>query len=252
MGTAIFVQNFIMHSEAFQSIVNHRRSNRKFNPDVEVPEEVIQKSLERATLSPNSSNMQLWEFHWIHDKELLKEFVPLCLGQNAAKTAKELVVFVTRRDLYKKRAKWNLSQITQHLEGREPNPIEKNGLQYYGKVMPLLYGRDIFGIHTLVRRFVCFFGGLFKPFMRFGGRTDQRIMVHKSCALAAQTFMLSISAEGFHSCPMEGFDKWRVRRKLGLPIGAEINMIISVGLGTEPGIWGPRFRVDNNEVIIKH
>jgi nitroreductase len=51
---------------------------------------------------------------------------------------------------------------------------------------------------------------------------------------------------------MEGFDKWRVRRKLGLPLGAEINMIISVGKGTEPGVWGPRFRVDNNEVIIKH
>jgi len=119
-------------------------------------------------------------------------------------------------------------------------------------VMPLLYGRDLLGIHTLLRRSICFFGGLFKPFMRFGGRTDQRIMVHKSCALAAQTFMLSIAAEGFHTCPMEGFDKWRVRRALGLPWGAEINMIVAVGKGTEPGIWGPRFRVDNEEVIIKH
>jgi hypothetical protein len=149
-----------------------------------------------------------------------------------------MVVFVTRRDLYKKRAAWNKAQILKHLEGREPNKIEQNGLNYYGKVMPLLYGRDIFGIHTLIRRFICFFGGLFKPFMRFGGPTDQRIMVHKSCALAAQT--------------LEGFDKQRVRRKLGLPLGAEINMIVSVGKGTEPGIWGPRFRVDNSEVIIRH
>ncbi|MCF8221374.1 MAG: nitroreductase family protein [Cryomorphaceae bacterium] len=241
-----------MHSEAFQSIVEFRRSNRKFDPAIEVPEEVMMRSLERTVLSPNSSNMQLWEFHWIHDKKLIQEFVPLCLGQNAASTAKELVVFVTRRDLYKRRARWNKEQILTHLGDREPNKIEKNGLNYYGKVMPLLYGRDMFGIHTLIRRSVCFIGGLFKPFMRFGGRTDQRIMVHKSCALAAQTFMLSIAAEGFHTCPMEGFDKWRVRRKLGLPLGAEINMIISVGKGTEPGIWGPRFLVDNSEVIIKH
>jgi nitroreductase len=141
-----------MHSSAFQSIVEFRRSNRKFDPEVEVPEAVMQSSLERATLSPNSSNMQLWEFHWIHDKARLEAFVPLCLGQNAASTAKELVVFVTRRDLYKRRAKWNKDQILKHIGDREPNKIEKNGLNYYGKVMPLLYGRDLLGIHTLLRR----------------------------------------------------------------------------------------------------
>ena len=241
-----------MLSENFEEIVQRRRSNRRFDPDFIVADEIIEKSLKRAILSPNSSNMQLWEFHWIHDKARLEAFVPLCLGQNAASTAKELVVFVTRRDMYKRRAKWNKDQILKHIGDREPNKIEKNGLNYYGKVMPLLYGRDLLGIHTLLRRSICFFGGLFKPFMRFGGRTDQRIMVHKSCALAAQTFMLSIAAEGFHTCPMEGFDKWRVRRALGLPWGAEINMIVAVGKGTEPGIWGPRFRVDNEEVIIKH
>jgi nitroreductase len=76
-------------------------------------------------------------------------------------------------------------------------------------------------------------------------------MVHKSCALAAQTFMLSIAAEGFHTCPMEGFDELRVKRALGLPRGAEINMIIAIGKGTEAGIWGPRVRVPNEEVILE-
>ena len=76
-------------------------------------------------------------------------------------------------------------------------------------------------------------------------------MVHKSCALAAQTFMLSIAAEVFHSCPMEGFDEKRVKKALKLPRGAEINMIISVGLGTEEGIWGPRFRLENKEIVFK-
>ena len=100
-----------MYSEAFQEIVEYRRSNRKFDPQIEVPEDVMQRSLERTILSPNSSNMQLWEFHWIHDRKMIEEFVPLCLGQSAAKTAKELVVFVTRRDLYKQRARWNRAQI---------------------------------------------------------------------------------------------------------------------------------------------
>jgi nitroreductase len=63
--------------------------------------------------------------------------------------------------------------------------------------------------------------------------------------------MLSVAAEGFHTCPMEGFDNWRVKRSLGLPLGAEINMIISVGKGTEEGIWGPRFRVPYDEVVFE-
>lgn len=49
-----------MFSKEFDEIVNFRRSNRKFDPNIEVPNDVIQKSIERAVLSPNSSNMQLW------------------------------------------------------------------------------------------------------------------------------------------------------------------------------------------------
>jgi nitroreductase len=90
---------------------------------------------------------------------------------------------------------------------------------------------------------------LFRPMTRMGGVNDTRIVVHKSCALAAQTFMLSIAAEGFETCPMEGFDQVRARKALGLPRGAEVSMIISVGKGTEKGIWGERLRVPYEGVV---
>ncbi|MEY4058652.1 MAG: hypothetical protein RLZ50_1864, partial [Bacteroidota bacterium] len=121
----------------------------------------------------------------------------------------------------------------------------------YGKLMPLAYRSDIFGVFAFIRRCMSFFMGLTKPFIRFGGKADQRITVHKSCALAAQTFMLSIAAEGFESCPMEGFDQVRVKKQLNLPRGAEINMIISVGKGTNDGVWGPRFRIPYEEVVFE-
>jgi nitroreductase len=238
-----------MNSE-FQRIIEFRRSNRSFDPNVKVPEEIIRLSLERAILSPNSSNMQLWEFYWISSEKALKEFIPLCLNQQAARTAKQMVVFVTRKDKWRERAKWNLERVKETIQG-EPSKLQKGGLNYYGKIMPLLYKNDIFGFYSLVRRSISFFMGLRKPFFRTGGSANQRIMAHKSCALAAQTFMLSIAAEGFHSCPMEGFDEKRVKRALSLPRGAEINMIISVGLGTEDGIWGDRFRVPYEEVVFK-
>ncbi|NBP75804.1 MAG: nitroreductase family protein, partial [Crocinitomicaceae bacterium] len=116
-----------MFSKEFDEIVNFRRSNRKFDPNIEVPNEVIQKSIERAALSPNSSNMQLWEFYWIHSKEELEKFIPLCLDQLAAKTAKEMVVFVTRKDKWKSRAKWNLDMVKSTIVG-EPNKAQKMGM----------------------------------------------------------------------------------------------------------------------------
>lgn len=240
----------MLYSKEFQEIVAYRRSNRKFDQNVEVPDEVIRKSLERAVLSPNSSNMQLWEFHWLRSEELRKLFVPLCMDQQAAKTAKQMIVFVTRRDKWKERAQWNLQKIKETIKG-EPSPIQEKAIKYYGTIMPLLYRQDPIGFMNFVKRIISFFVGLTRPFFRSGGKAQQRIMVHKSCALAAQTFMLSIAAEGFHSCPMEGFDEIRVKRVLGLPRGAEINMIIAVGKGTDAGVWGPRFRVPNEEVIIE-
>jgi len=239
-----------MYSEEFQNIVEFRRSNRSFDPSVEIPDKVIENSIKRGILAPNSSNMQLWEFYWIKSREELNALVPLCLDQSAAKTAKHMVVFVTRRDLWRSRAKWNYEKINSTIDGT-PNTLQKRGLDYYKKLIPFIYLNDPLHIVTFFRRTVSFFGGLTKPFYRLGGIHDQRIVVHKSCALAAQTFMLSVSAEGYHSCPMEGFDKKRVKKKLNLPYGAEINMIVSVGKGTEKGVWGPRYRVPYEDLVHK-
>jgi nitroreductase len=236
-------------AELFHSIIERRRSNRKFDPNTSVPDEVIKRSLERAILSPNSSNMQLWEFYIIKSNEKKKKFVSYCLNQSAARTAQQFVVFVTRQDLWRKRAKWNIERIKESTDGNPENLLIKRGLDYYGKLMPITYFNDWLGIAGALRWLICNIIGLFRPMMRFGGKSDQRVMVHKSCALAAQTFMLSIAAEGYDTCPMEGFDKVCVKRELNLPWNAEINMIVAIGKGTEQGIWGKRFRVPYNEVV---
>lgn len=45
--------------------------------------------------------MQLWEFFQITRPELIARVAGACLGQPAAATASEIVVFVTRQDLYR-------------------------------------------------------------------------------------------------------------------------------------------------------
>lgn len=238
----------MLQQNEFETIVQRRRSNRRFDEAIPVPDQVIEKALQHAILAPNSSNMQCWEFYWIKSAAEKEKFAAYCLGQGAARTAQQLVVFVTRGDLWKKRAKWNRDRILESIQGA-PNKLQQRGLDYYGKLMPLAYGNDPIGILSSIRRIISFFGGATKPFMRFGGRADQRITVHKSCALAAENFMLSIAAADFDSCPMEGFDAKRIKKALRLPCGAEINMVIGVGKGTSEGVWGPRGRIPYEEVV---
>ena len=90
--------------KTFEEIVHYRRSVRHYQ-NVEIDAEKVKHCIELATLSPNSSNMQLWEFYHVTEPEILKKLAVACLSQEAATTAKQMVVFVTRQDLHRKRAK---------------------------------------------------------------------------------------------------------------------------------------------------
>ena len=67
--------------------IKDRRSVRKYKED-KIDAEKVKKCIENATLAPNSSNMQLWEFIHITDKNILKKIAHACFNQNAAKTSK--------------------------------------------------------------------------------------------------------------------------------------------------------------------
>ena len=227
--------------------IDYRRSVRVYDAEKSIDTEVVKKCLEQAVLAPNSSNMQLWEFYHITSPDTLKKLVPLCLGQNAAKTAKQMVVVTVRKDLWRKRAKANLDHLNTIFPPKpagEQSRREKMARNYYGRLIPFIYN-DLLGIFRYITILVL---GLFKPIYREVRKKDIRVVAHKSAALAAQTFMLSMAAEGYDTCPMEGSDTWKVKKLLGLPMGAEVNMIISCGIRNPEELYGERFRVPFDEV----
>jgi len=237
--------------QVFNTIVNSRRSVRKYDNTKPFDPDAVKRSLERAVLAPNSSNMQLWEFYRVRDEAAKKELATYCLGQSAATTAEELVVFVTRRDKFRERAKANLQHNQEHYPKEEHPNGYKGIIMYYKRLTPFLYFHDPLDIVGWFKSLMMFVTGFFRPTPRLGRLPHTRIVLHKTLALAAQTFMLSIKAEGYDTCAMEGFDEWRVKKMLKLPRQAEVSLVVSVGAGTEEGIWGKRFRVPNEEVIFE-
>ena len=241
-------------SKTVTEAIQYRRSVRKYKQE-EIDEEKIKKCIENATLAPNSSNMQLWEFYHITDKKILQKLSKACFDQNAAKTAVNMVVFVTRRDKWKVRAKQNLHFLEKMFDKQEKTGIDvarrrKVSRRYYKKLMPTIY-TDFFGLIGFYKKILSIFIGLFRPIYREVLYTDQKVIIHKSMALAAQNFMLSMSEIGYDTCPMEGSDTSRVKKILNLPRKAEINMIVGCGVRSEKGVYTERFRVPFNEVYRK-
>ena len=76
-------------SEAIQ----YRRSVRVFKNKI-IEDHKVKECIRLASLAPTSSNMQLWEFYHITSPKILEQLTEACLGQNAAKTAQQMVVVV--------------------------------------------------------------------------------------------------------------------------------------------------------------
>ncbi|GAM78018.1 protein ydjA [Vibrio ishigakensis] len=233
-------------------LVNTRRSVRKYDQEHDFDSTAVDKALELTLLSPNSSNMQLWEFHRVVTPEIRAELSEICMGQNAAKTANELVVFVTTPDKWQQRAQMNAAQVRKNFEGRPMDSIAKRATKYYEKLIPFVYSNDGLGIKGLARKVMMTFMGMKKPTYREVMKEDLRVCLHKSTSLAAMTFMLAIRDQGYDTCPMEGFDSVRAKKLLGLGKNDEITMIVSVGKRTEEGIYGDRHRVPSESVIFTH
>jgi len=229
--------------------IEYRRSIRKFDPEKELDVNVVKKCLINATLAPNSSNLQLWEFYHITDKNLLSKISESCFGQPAAKTAKQIIVTVVRKDLWKNRANDNLNFFKSKKDSLSDKEF-KLTQRYYKKVIPFVY-KDFLGILSLSKYLFAFIVGFFRVMYRQLKRSDTRIVAHKSAALASQNFMISMAGFSYDTCPMEGFDSIKIKRILNLNSKSEINMIIGCGIRLEEGVYGERFRIPFEKVYYR-
>ena len=230
----------------FFDLVKKRRSVRKFSNE-NVPDEVILKALKTALLAANSSNLQPWEFYWVKDDNKKEDLIKACFSQNAAKTAQELIVAVSRIDTWKRNRNLILKNYKE--KGKLIPIVEK----YYNKVIPLSYTHDRIGLLGVLKKILSFFigiVGLFKPVARGPiFKHDVFEIVTKTTALACQNFMMALVAQGYDSCPMEGFDHKRVKKILNLNNKSHVVMVLGVGKSDTKGIYGERFRIDEDLVI---
>lgn len=229
----------------FFEVIEKRRSIRKFQEKI-FPSELVEKALAAAVLAPNSSNTQTWDFHWPQNHELHKKIVEACLSQSAARTATQLIV-VTADPKNWKRSQAGLIQWVK--DAKAPKGV----VMYYEKLIPLTYSWGFLNLFAPLKFVLSFVTGLFRPSLRgpYTRRDIQEVAI-KSAALAAENFVLAITALGGATCMMEGFDEQRVKRALKLSCTTRVVMVIGIGYEGERGTWGPRYRLPIEQVVHVH
>lgn len=240
-----------MNKMTLIEILNYRRAVRHFDDQQPLDTEVVRQCLRAAQLSPTSSNLQLWEAYHIVTPELKAKISEACLGQIAATSADQFVVFVVRRDQVKDHAQRALAFELGNVERYSPESRwvhrKKRYETYYRKLIPFLYARGC-GLVGGVRKLLSSVIGLSRPMLRAVGEMDIKAENHKNCMLVAQTFMLAMAERRYDTCPLGGFDAHRISRLLDLPRGAEVSLVVSCGIRSERGVWGDRFRLPFDEV----
>lgn len=231
--------------------IRYRRSVR-VQSDVPIDSALVKACIANATLAPNSSNMQLWEFYHITSEEANKNIKAACFNQPAARTAQQLIIPVVRMDLWKQRIQALKEDLIAGFEkAKERNPEkEAKAIAYLDDEMPEIYQKkswwENFRLQRNIRQ-----QGKTKAVYREVSACDLRIIGQRSTALAAQNFMISMAEVGYDTCPMEGYDSLRIKEILGLPDAAEINMVIGCGIRAENGIYGDQFRLPLEDVYFE-
>ena len=235
----------------FDKIVRIRRSVRRYK-NTDINDDDVKDSILHASLAPNSSNLQLWEFYHVTSEKLMNKISEACFNQPAARTANQFVVIVTRKDLWNKRRIFNINTIKNKTLNASDKSLKNRdlALKYYKYLIPTIY-KEFFGLLGYIRYINAMIIGLFRPIYRQVTNSDMRVVAHKSSALAAQNFMLSMTSKGYDTCPMEGFDSLRVKRILSLPYSSEINMVISCGIRDDEGVYGKQIRVPFDDIYFK-
>ncbi len=238
-----YSEKTVAHLPEFEAVVRARRSIRKFKSEA-VPDNVIQKALDLALIAPNSSNLQSWEFYWVKTPELRVKLNTAFLSQPAVQTAPALIVAVARTRTWDR----NRNLMLEYFE--KQSNVPKAAVDYYKKLVPMVYNNGFFGIWGLLKSFLVALVGVARPVPREPfSQSALQTWAAKSCALACENLMLALTAQGYDSCPMEGMDSRRVSKALKLPRDAIVVMGLAIGKRADGGLYGPQIRFDSKLFI---
>lgn len=201
----------------FNEILLRRRAINYFDPDRDVPEDLLRTVLEDAAKAPSSYNLQPWKVKVLRDPKLKATLQELAFNQPKVSEAPVVLMILADREAWKENAANFERQFEALVEAGMYKTEDKE--QFLGATSHLY------------------------------GRNDEaaQAFANKNAGLFAMSLMYAASHHGLHTHPMDGFNHDAVKEKFGIPDQYWIPMLICVG-HQKPGMEihpkGWRFSVD--------
>lgn len=170
--------------------IKDRRAEKIFDPSFTISDQNILELLEKAILSPTAFNLQNWRIVNVRDTTLRQKIREVAWNQEKVTDASHL--FVLCADL---------------------NAWSKDPARYWAGAPQMYQDMLIPAIDVYYRD---------KPQV-------QRDEAMRSCGLIAMSIMLLAQEQGWHSCPMDGFDFDAVGKLINLPNDHVVAMMVAIG-----------------------
>ena len=205
----------------FDSIIDQRRSVRKFLKDDVIDDNIMKKMLQHAQKSPSSFNLQPYKGIVVRDIEQKMALSETMLGIGNIDRVKDAAMTIVF--LADKKPTRNTKKLMKLEMDAGKNPEYVHSLP---AKMSFLAGNGV--VAMKIKQAATH---LLSPLKGMPIVEPVDNWSTKNTVIAAQTLMLSAAAHGYASCPMEGFDARRLAYLLNIPLeDYSIPLVVSVGL----------------------
>ena len=205
----------------FKDITQNRRAINFFDPNTDVPQNLIEKMVALAAQTPSSFNLQPWNLMVLRDKEEKTKLKALAWDQ--PKVAEAPVVFIVLAD----RLGWQKGNPTfeklweQNLASGAMQPAQR---EWFESATGSLYN--------------------WSPEANLA-------FAAKNAGFFAMSLMYAATSLGLESHPMDGFDHEGVKQAFNIPDQYWVPLLLAVGY-RKPGLelHLPKWRKTYDDIVV--
>jgi nitroreductase len=180
--------------KSLTSVILDRRATPHFDPQQDVPEDVLRAILLLAGQAPSGYNLQPWRFVVVRDPENRKRLQRVAYGQPKVAEAPVVIIALGEKKEFQERAEEIfLGGVERGLGSKEKvDDLKRQALDFVTSM-------------------------------------DLDMWVNRHVMIAVTTMMYVAEAYGFDTAPMEGFDPDGVRSEFGIPSTAAVVALLGIG-----------------------
>lgn len=205
----------------FSEIFKQRRSVNFFDPDKDVPPELLKKAIELAATSPSSFNLQPWNIIEVRDMAKKEKLRKLAWDQPKVTEAPVVLIFLSDME------GWNANS---HVFEKNFEEFKKAGIMKEEQREWLAGScRSLYGL------------------------SDARSLAFacKNTGFFAGMFMLAAKSLGLDTHPMDGFDLDGVIKEFKIPENYWVSLLMAVGYFKEGSPQPPfKWRKSYEEIVV--